>query len=129
MAAEDVARVAATVLMEGEGKHGGKEYWMSSEVLSGQEVARTLSEVLDVNIRAEVLEDEDWLKPVGEKVIWKENVYAYGVREFARQIRSGQLASYVKDDAMTVTGTPSLNLRQWAEKNRQQLLIHIGTKT
>jgi NAD(P)H dehydrogenase (quinone) len=41
--AEDIAEVAAMVLNEGPDKHASKEYWMSTEVLTGPQVAEIVS--------------------------------------------------------------------------------------
>ncbi|GAU91692.1 hypothetical protein RvY_03901 [Ramazzottius varieornatus] len=99
---------------------------MTSEALTGQDVARTLLDVLDIDIKVEVLAKEDRLKPVDGKAVWNENAYAVGVREFAKQIRTGQLATSVRDDVAFVTGKPPMTLRQWSEKYRQRLLDHTN---
>ena len=45
IAVSDIAAMAAAVLNEGPEKHHGRDYWMSTEVLDGREVAAILSEV------------------------------------------------------------------------------------
>jgi NAD(P)H dehydrogenase (quinone) len=46
IAGEDLAAVAATVLAGGPAAHGGQEYFLSTDVLNGQEAAAILSEIL-----------------------------------------------------------------------------------
>src|SRR6202040_177801 len=42
-ALEDVTEAAAVILMEGPGKHSGKDYWFSADILDAQQVAETLT--------------------------------------------------------------------------------------
>jgi NAD(P)H dehydrogenase (quinone) len=46
IAGEDIASVAAKVLIEGPDVHAGKGYWMSTDVLNGAQAADILSEAL-----------------------------------------------------------------------------------
>ena len=54
IALKDVAAVAATALRQGPRRHGGQDYWLSTEVLNGPEVAEILTEVLGRPIRCDV---------------------------------------------------------------------------
>ena len=50
IALKDLAAVAAAVLRQGPQRHGGQDYWLSPEVLTGPQVADILSDVLGTKI-------------------------------------------------------------------------------
>jgi hypothetical protein len=54
IAGEDIAAVAAKVLVEGPDVHAGKGYWMSTNVLNGAQAADILTDALGQTIPAEV---------------------------------------------------------------------------
>ena len=60
VAALDIAAVAAAVLEEGPTRHGSQNYWMSTEVFDGSEVATILSEITGRNIRCVFRGPEDF---------------------------------------------------------------------
>jgi uncharacterized protein YbjT (DUF2867 family) len=124
IAARDIASVAAAVLREGPEKHGGKDYWLSTEVASGSEVAAILSEVLGKPVRCEVRKPEDLQALFAQGALPMESWYAASVVESAGQIYDGRKGyiGTVRDDVPFVTGRPSTTLRQWAEMNRERLL-------
>src|SRR5260370_30411868 len=55
IAGEDLAAVAATVLADGPASHAGQNYFLSTEVLNGVEVAAILSEALGPHIAPVVM--------------------------------------------------------------------------
>ncbi|MGR6999358.1 NmrA family NAD(P)-binding protein [Yinghuangia aomiensis] len=57
--AADIAAVAAAVLREGPEKHGGANYWLSTEVVTGPQVADILSEVLGTEVACSLLGPDD----------------------------------------------------------------------
>ena len=124
VALKDVADVAATVLCSGPKKYGGKEYWMSTEVLNGPEVAAILSEVLGQEIRTQLKQPDDLRTLLTSEEIKVEPNYAEGAVEFMRQVVDGRMGyiGSVRDDVPLITGQPSMTLRQWAIQNREQLL-------
>ena len=61
IAAEDLADVSATVLAGGPAKHGGQNYFLSTDVLNGQEAAAILSEILGRPIAPVVMTPSDLL--------------------------------------------------------------------
>ena len=129
IALRDLAMVAATVLREGREKHGGQNYWLSTEALNGSEVAAILSKVLGREIRAELKEPEDLqelLALMGGKV---ESKYGEGAVEFMRQVLDGHMGyiGRVRDDVPYITGRVATTLRKWAEEHREQLLEAINT--
>jgi uncharacterized protein YbjT (DUF2867 family) len=60
VAAKDLAAVAAAVLRDGPERHGGQDYWLSTDVLSGPEVATVLTEVLEKEVRCDVKGPDDF---------------------------------------------------------------------
>jgi uncharacterized protein YbjT (DUF2867 family) len=124
IAGRDIASVAAAVLREGPEKHGGKDYWLSTEVASGSEVAAILSDVLGKPVRCDVRKPEDLKALFAQGAIPMESWYAASVVESAGQIYDGRKGyiGTVRDDVPFVTGRPSTTLRQWAEMNRERLL-------
>lgn len=123
-ALQDGAEVAAVVLRDGPEKHHGKDYWLSTESLSGVEAAEVLTEALRVQISCDVRSADDleeFLRSGGFEV---EPKYAEGVVEGMRQIQDGRMAylATVRDDVPYVTGRASLTLKEWAIKNRGALL-------
>ncbi len=123
IALQDVAAVAATVLLKGPEKYGGKNYWMSTESLNGSEVAAILSEVLNQEISCFLKQPEDlWaLLTSGESKV--EPNYAEGAVKFMRQVMDGRMGyiGSIRDDVPLVTGRTSTTLRQWAIQNRERL--------
>lgn len=124
VAVRDIAAVAAAVLRDGPARHGGKDYWLSTEVASGPEVASIFSEVLGKDVRCEVREPDDFKAMFTRGAVPVESWYAEGAVEFARQVLDGRMGyiGTVRDDVPFVTGRPSTTLRQWAELNRERLL-------
>lgn len=123
IALQDVAATAATILLKGPEKYGGKDYWMSTESFNGAEVAAILSEVLNQEISCFLKQPEDlWaLLTSGESKV--EPNYAEGAVEFMRQVMDGRMGyvGSVRDDVPLVTGRTSTTLRQWATQNRERL--------
>jgi NAD(P)H dehydrogenase (quinone) len=123
IALKDLAAVAAAVLREGPERHGGQEYWLSPEVLTGPQVAEILSDVLGTKIRCEMQSPEVLAKIFAESGAM-EKKYGEGAIEFLRQVGDGRMGyiGTVRDDGPYVTGRPSTTLREWAGENRESLL-------
>jgi NAD(P)H dehydrogenase (quinone) len=119
IAARDIAAVAATVLRQGPARHSGKEYWLSTEVASGPEVAAIFSEALGREIRCDVRGPEDFLASIAGRSIAVESWYAEAGVEFNRQVIDGRMGyiGTVRDDVEFVTGRPATSLRAWAMEN------------
>ena len=60
IAAEDLADISATVLAGGPAMHGGQNYFLSTDVLNGQEAAAILSEILGRASGSRVIERNCW---------------------------------------------------------------------
>lgn len=123
IAARDIAAVAATVLRQGPARHGGKEYWLSTEVASGPEVAAIFSDVLDRKIRCDVLGPEEYKASIADPGNKVESWYAQAGVDFTQQVIDGRMGyiGTVRDDVEFVTGRPSIPLREWAMENRDRL--------
>jgi NAD(P)H dehydrogenase (quinone) len=59
VASDDIAAVAAKVLAEGPERHAGKNYYLSTDLLNGMEVAGVLSRATDRPIQALVMTPDD----------------------------------------------------------------------
>src|SRR5246127_2739987 len=91
-ALEDVTEAAATVLVEGPEKHGGKDYWFSADVLDPHEVAETLTAAIGHKFTAEVRDAESFLKELAQPGSTFEPAYAKGGNELFRQVEDGRMA-------------------------------------
>jgi uncharacterized protein YbjT (DUF2867 family) len=123
IAARDIAAVAASVLRQGPSRHGGKDYWLSTEVASGPEVAAVFSEALGREIRCEVRGPEEFKASLADRAVPIESWYAEAGVEFNRQVIDGRMGyiGTVRDDVEFVTGRPSTTLREWAIENRDRM--------
>lgn len=116
IAAQDIAAVATTVLRQGPARHGGKEYWLSTEVASGPEAAAIFSEALGREVQCSVHGPEEFLASITSRGLTVECWYAEAGVEFTRQVIDGRMGyiGTVRDDVEFVTGRPSTSLRAWA---------------
>jgi NAD(P)H dehydrogenase (quinone) len=124
IALNDVAAVAATALREGPARHGGQDYWLSTEALSGPEVAAILTEVLGTPIRCDVKGPDDLKALLAHPQSTMEPNYGAAVVEYMRQVVDGRMGyiGTVRDDVPFVTGRPSTSFRQWTTENRETLV-------
>lgn len=123
IAVSDIAKVAAVCLREGPEKHASKDYWLSAEVLSMEEVAPILSEVLGKKFGYVLKSPEtDFEKYFAKSGI--EKWYLEGLRIWLKLIKSGEMGyiGSVRDDVPFVTGQPSLKLKEWVVQNKEALL-------
>jgi uncharacterized protein YbjT (DUF2867 family) len=123
-ALEDAAAVAATVLEEGEVKHGGKDYWLSTESLNGDEAAQILSEILETEIRCDIKKPEDLEALFNSGNTDVEITYARNATDIMRQIQDGRMAymGTVRDDVPYVTGKQSTSFKEWIALHKDELL-------
>jgi NAD(P)H dehydrogenase (quinone) len=124
VALKDVAAAAAAALREGPERHGGQNYWLSTDVLSGPEVAEILSDTLGTPIRCDVKRTDDLKALLADPQSSMEPNYGAAVVEFMWQIIDGRMGyiGTVRDDVPFVTGRASTSFRQWATENRETLL-------
>lgn len=115
--AEDIGAVAATVLREGPEKHAGKNYWLSTEVLSGPEVAEILTQAAGTEIRCNIIDPS--VLEAQFAGIADVSVRAY-MESAVITMRLGgsekmQAQTVVHDDVRTVIGRPGKTMLEWAK--------------
>jgi NAD(P)H dehydrogenase (quinone) len=59
-APEDIAAVVAKVLSDGPEPHGGKQYWLFTEMLNGRQAALEISKGLGLPVESVVLTQMIW---------------------------------------------------------------------
>ncbi|MEU0238603.1 NmrA family NAD(P)-binding protein [Nocardiopsis sp. NPDC006198] len=117
--AADIGAVAAAVLREGPDRHGGENYWLSTEVVTGPQVADILSEVLGTTITCSVAGPDDLASYVGTIPSAGDRLYMESAVATMRQTVLGNMAfqAVVRDDVRTVLGRPGTTVREWAQHN------------
>lgn len=127
VASDDIAAVAAKVLAEGPERHAGKNYYLSTDVLNGMEVAGVLSRATDRPIQALVMTPDDLAVGVASgQVVMPGNIeanYAASMLEWARQTFDGRMAysAVTTDTVATLLGRPPIKLEAWAQQHRSDL--------
>jgi len=117
--AEDIAAVAATVLREGPEKHGSANYYLSTEVLTGPEVADILTETTGKEIKCNAFDPSalevhvPQISNVGERAYMESAVITMKLGA------AGQMTAQtvVRDDVLTVLGRPGTTMAEWARQN------------
>jgi uncharacterized protein YbjT (DUF2867 family) len=124
VAVSDIAAVAAAALGEGPEKHHGRDYWMSTEVLNGTQVAAILSEVTNRTIRCNLKRPEDFKAFINSPGVEVEQWYAEGGLDFMRQVSDGRMGyiGTIRDDVPFVLGRPSLTFREWASSHKDEFI-------
>ncbi|NUP42670.1 MAG: NmrA family NAD(P)-binding protein [Streptomyces sp.] len=117
--AADIAAVAAAVLREGPDEHGGKNYWLSTEMATGPQVAKTLSEVLGTEITCSVSGPDDLAAYASSVPSAADRLYMESAVATMRQTVLGNMGfeAVVRDDVQTVLGRPGTTMEQWAREN------------
>jgi uncharacterized protein YbjT (DUF2867 family) len=132
IAGEDLASVAATVLVEGPEVHGGKGYWMSTDVLDGVQAAAILGEALGRPVPADVMTPDDLLQAVADGLAATpssmEGHYALSTFEWLRQTYDGRMdyAAVTTATVEELLGRPPMHLAEWAARHREELLAAEG---
>lgn len=117
--AADIAAVAATVLREGPEKHGGANYWLSTEVLTGPEVANILTEASGKEIKCITLDPASLEAYVAQISTFPERAYMESAVITMKLAAAGQMTAQtvVRDDVLTVLGRPGTTMTEWARQN------------
>lgn len=128
VALRDVAEVAVKVLTEGPKKHAGKDYWMSTEALSGPQVAAVLSEEFDRKIVCNVQAPAEFEALFQSGALQVESWYAKGAVEWCVQVADGRMGyiGTVRDEIPHLLGRPATTLREWAQENRSRLQAPVA---
>jgi uncharacterized protein YbjT (DUF2867 family) len=115
--ASDIAAVASAVLREGPEMHGGKEYWLSTELLTGAEVADALTAAAGREIECQPM-DRAAMKAGFEQIpSVATRAYMESALITLDLCVSGQMKAQtvVRDDVQTVLGRPGLTIAEWAQ--------------
>ncbi|MEV7020076.1 NmrA family NAD(P)-binding protein [Streptomyces sp. NPDC093991] len=117
--AADIAAVAAAVLREGPDKHGGAHYWLSTEVVTGPQVADVLSEVLGTKVICSMPGPEALAAHAGSIPSAADRLYAESAVATMRQTALGNMKhqAVIRDDVQTVLGRPGTTVAEWAREN------------
>src|SRR5246500_4272013 len=112
-ALEDVAEAAAVILMEGPGKHNGKDYWFSANVLTPNQVAETLTTATGCKFTATVRGGVGFQSDAAQPGSAFEPAYANGGPELFDPVEDGRMAyiGSIKDDTKRLLGREPLLLR------------------
>lgn len=116
---EDIAAVAATVLKEGPAKHGGKNYWMSTEVLTGRQVANILSESSGLDIKCNEMTPDALTAHLQNVTSTSVRAYMESAAITMKLAANGQMQAQtvVRDDVLKVLGRPGTSMADWAKCN------------
>src|SRR6266481_3604602 len=127
-ALEDLAEAAAVILMEGPGKHNGRDYWFSADVLTPHQVAETLTTATGRKFTAAVRKAEAFQNEATQPGSVFEPAYAKGGFELFEQVEDGRMAyiGSVVDDTKKLLGREPLLLRDWAKLHANELLEASG---
>jgi uncharacterized protein YbjT (DUF2867 family) len=114
--AADIAAVAAAVLREGPAKHGGADYWLSTEVLTGPQITEILTDVLGRKITYKSLGPDGLAADVAKITSAGERLYMESAVQTMREAVAGNMKAQtvVRDDVQTVLGRPGITIREWA---------------
>lgn len=117
--ASDIAAVAAEILRTGSEKHHGANYYLSTEVLTGPEVATILSKASGKEIKCNVLNPEDLKATIEHVPSVSAKAYSESAYITMKLAQEGKMEAQtvVKDDVLTVLGRPGLTMEEWAHLN------------
>lgn len=109
---DDIARVAATLLVKPEPSHHGRMYELTGpEALTRAEIAKQIGVGIGVDVTFEQCsrkEAEQALRPImGDETDWYLDLMADGARQHANQL------------VAELTGTPAQSVAQWAARNAE----------
>ncbi|KAH7070682.1 NmrA family protein [Paraphoma chrysanthemicola] len=124
IAASDIASMIAAVLQQGPEKHHGRDYWLSTDVLNGFEVAEILSDATGRNITFKPGTPDDFKALVSAPGSKAEPWYAEGGIDFMRQVSDGRMGyiGTIRDDIPYVLGRPAVTFREWANTHKEAFI-------
>ncbi len=131
IAPEDIAAVAAKVLSAGPEQHGGKQYWLATEILNGTQAAGEISKGLDLPVEAVVLAPDDLAANVTSGAMklpsFVEPTYGASILEWVRQTYHGRLNfGEVTTSVEELTGKNPKRWKTGSERTARRccLLLH-----
>jgi NAD(P)H dehydrogenase (quinone) len=127
IAPEDVAAVAAKILSDGPEYHGGKQYWLSTELLNGTQSADEISKGLGIPVEGVILTPDDLVANVTNGAMtlpsFVEPTYGASILEWVRQTYDGRLNfGEVTTRVEDLTGKTPQTLQDWVRANRHAVL-------
>jgi NAD(P)H dehydrogenase (quinone) len=124
IAPEDIAAVTAKVLSAGPEQHGGKQYWLGTEMLNGTQAAVEISKGLGLPVESVVLSPDDLAASGAMKLpSFFEPTYGASILEWARQTRDGRPNfAGVTTSVEELIGNKPQTLENWVRTNRQAVL-------
>ena len=131
VAGEDIAAVAAKVLIEGPDVHAGKDYFLSTDLLNANAVAAALSQVLEREIPALILTPDDLrdLIESGQVAIpsFYDAAYAASALDWLQQTYDGRMdyAAVTTTTVRDLLGREPIHLTEWALAHRDELLDQL----
>ncbi len=125
IASSDIAAVAAKVLVDGPGRHAGKDYWLSVESYNGKEIAGLMSEVTGLEIKCEEKGLEEFKQLIAAWIAnGADSWYANANIEFVTQMLDGRMSymSMVQNDIPYILGRPAKTVREFLAENKDLLM-------
>lgn len=106
------------MLREGPEKHGGANYWLSTEVLTGSEIAKILSKAAGKEIKCNALNPsvlENYISQIPDIAT---RTYIESAIITMKLAVTGQMQRQVvvHDDVLKVLGRPGTTMVEWANK-------------
>ncbi|MGW1877939.1 NmrA family NAD(P)-binding protein [Streptomyces sp. NPDC001975] len=131
IANDDIAAVVAKVLAEGPDTHAGKDYYLSTDVLNGAEVAEVLSAALGQEIPAVVITPDDLTRMIEGGLDTApdtmDDAYAASTLVWVRQTYEGRLdySQVTTGTVQDLLGREPIHFAAWATAHRQELLAQL----
>ena len=119
VAAVDIAAVAAVVLREGPDKHANKNYWLSTELLTGPQTASILTETLGTPVACTVSNPDGLARYAASIPDAGMRLYLESAVQTMRLAEAEDLKFEleVTDDIRKITGQPATTIAMWAKDN------------
>ena len=131
VAGDDIAAVAAKVLIEGPDVHAGKDYFLSTDLLNADAVAAALSRVLEREIPALILTPDDMrnLVEAGQVAApsFYDAAYAASALNWLQQTYDGRMnySAVTTTTVRDLLGREPIHLTDWALAHRHELLDQL----
>jgi uncharacterized protein YbjT (DUF2867 family) len=131
VAGDDIAAVAAKVLIEGPDVHAGKDYYLSTDLLSANAVAAALSRVLEREIPALILTPDDMrnLVETGQVAApsFYDAAYAASALNWLQQTYDGRMdySAVTTTTVRDLLGREPIHLTDWALAHQRELLDQL----
>jgi uncharacterized protein YbjT (DUF2867 family) len=131
VAGDDIAAVAAKVLAEGPAVHAGRDYYLSTDVLTAVDVAATLSQALQREIPPLILTPDDMRNLVESGQVAPpasyDAAYAASALTWLRQTYDGRMnySAITTTTVRDLLGREPIHLPDWAQAHRRELLDQL----